>query len=95
MFEIYNWVIEPEWAKTYPHPPDSRKTIAVKCVISDKRIERVSFLPAMINIKAQPRLLSRKGDGFDDVVKYMDMITKEAGLNGPYKIEDNEATILA
>ena len=94
MFELFNWVIEPEWAKTYPHPPDSRKTIAVKCVISDKRIERVSFLPAMINIKAQPRLLSRKDEGFTDVVEYMDMITREAGLHGPYKIEDNEVVIL-
>lgn len=90
----YNWVIEPEWAKTYPHPPESRKTFVVKCIISNKRIEKVSFLPAMINIKAQPRILPHTEEGFNEVVRYVEAITQEAGLNGRYKVEGDEVVVL-
>ncbi len=86
-------VIDPEWAQTYPFHVDSRKTIAVVCEISGKRIEKVSFLPTLINIKAQPRILRRGEDGFDDVVEYMEAITKEAGLNGRYTVEGDEAQL--
>lgn len=94
IISAYDWVIEPEWAKTYPHPPESRKTFIVKCVISNKRIKKVSFLPAMINIKAQPYILSRKNKGFKEVVDYVEAITQEAGLNGRYKIEGDEVIVL-
>jgi poly-gamma-glutamate synthesis protein (capsule biosynthesis protein) len=94
IISAYNWVIEPEWANTYPHPPDSRKTIVVKITMADKRIEKVSFLPTMINIKAQPRILPRTDPGFNEVLKYMDAITEEAGLNGRYKVEGEEAVVL-
>ncbi len=94
MVERYNMVIEPEWARTYPFPADQRKTIGVSCVISDKQIEKVSFLPAMINIKAQARILRRGEDGFDDVVEYMEAITKEAGLNGRFAVEGYEVVVL-
>lgn len=94
MIKAYDWVIEPQWAHTYPHPPDSRKTIAATCVISNKKIANVSFVPALINIKAQPKILSRGEQGFDDVLKYMVMITEQAGLNGRFKVEDNRVSIL-
>ncbi len=94
IISAYHWVIEPEWAKTYPHPPESRKTFAVKCLISNKRIEKVSFLPAMINIKAQPYILPPKDKGFNEVVKYVEAITQEAGLNGRYKVEGDEVIVL-
>ena len=34
---LYNFRIDPEWGATYPFPADARKTIVVKCVISNKR----------------------------------------------------------
>ena len=92
--EAYNWVIEPEWAHSYPHPPESRKTIVVECVISKKGIEKVSFLPAMMNVKAQPRILSHTDEGFDEVVDYMKAITAEAGLNGRYEVKGDEVVVL-
>ena len=93
LMKEYDWVIEPAWANTYPHPPASRKTMAVKCIIADKKIESVSFLPAMINIEAKPRILPHEDEGFNEVVKYVTEITEEAGLNAHYKVEGNEVAI--
>jgi len=41
----------------YPFPADSRKTIIAKCIIADKKIAKVSYLPVMINKRAQPEIL--------------------------------------
>ncbi len=86
-------VIDPAWVRTYPFPAESRKTIAAVCEISGKRIEKVSFLPTLINIKAQPRILRHEESDFDDVVKYVEAITKEAGLNGRYTVEGDEIVV--
>ena len=46
--------LNPDWNPPYPDypsfpfPPDSRKTILVKCTINNKKISRVSFLPVII-----------------------------------------------
>jgi poly-gamma-glutamate capsule biosynthesis protein CapA/YwtB (metallophosphatase superfamily) len=93
LLKEYNWVIDPAWAKTYPFAPDSRKTMAVKCIISNKGIERVSFLPGMINIDARPRILSHSDEAFHEVLKYMEEITEEAGLNARYKVEGDEVIV--
>ncbi|MFC2065878.1 CapA family protein [Chloroflexota bacterium] len=95
LLDAYNWEIDPAWAKTYPHSPASRKTMMAKCVISDKKIEKVSFLPAMIHIDARPHMLSRKDEEFNEVVQYMTEITAEAGLNAQYKVEGDEVVISA
>ena len=49
--EIQN--LNPEWEADpeYPMPPDTRKTVLVKCVISGKTIEKVSFLPAYLTTR--------------------------------------------
>ncbi|MBI2858560.1 MAG: CapA family protein [Chloroflexi bacterium] len=94
MVETYDWIIEPAWANTYPHPPDSRKAIAIELIITKAGIEKVALLPVMINIKAQPAILSRSDEGFDEVVKYMQAITDEGGLNGEFKAEGDRVIVL-
>lgn len=39
------WEADPE----YPMPPDTRKTVLVKCVILGTSIERIFFLPVYLN----------------------------------------------
>ncbi len=90
----YGWSIEPEWDRTYPFPADSRKTIAVVCEIADKKIQKVSFLPTVINIKAQAHILGSRDEGFNDVVEYMETVTKESGLNGSYRVEGDEVVVI-
>jgi hypothetical protein len=65
----------------------------VRCAISDKRINKVSFLPVMINKQSQPEILG-SGDGrFAEVVNYIETITKEAGLDTKFKARGEEVII--
>jgi len=74
----------------YPMPPDTRKTLIAKCIIRNKRIERVSFLPVYINTQSEPELLSVDDDRFHEVVRYIDDITKDQKLNTRYVIDGDE-----
>ncbi len=93
--KLYNFTIDPDWGATYPFPADSRKTILAKCIISGKKIEKVSFLPAMIRKPNQPQFLRHKDEGFDEVLGYMTDITESAGLTAKYKVEGDEVVITA
>jgi hypothetical protein len=77
----------------YPLPPDTRKTLIAKCVIQDKRIERVSFLPVYINTQSEPELLPVHDKRFHEVVLYMNDITKDQKLNTRYTIEGDEVML--
>ncbi len=84
-----DWI--PDFDALYNFPTDSQKTIVIKCVISDKKIKSVSFLPVFINKKtAQPEILKASDKRFKAIVKYMDEITKKAGLNTRYIVKSNE-----
>jgi poly-gamma-glutamate synthesis protein (capsule biosynthesis protein) len=94
-----NKALDPNWHPPYPDypsfpfPPDSRKSMIVRCAISDKKIKKVSFLPVMINKGSQPEILS-PGDGrFAEVVNYVETITQEAGLDTAFKVNGGEVII--
>jgi poly-gamma-glutamate capsule biosynthesis protein CapA/YwtB (metallophosphatase superfamily) len=86
------WKPDPEYP-TYFLPPDSRKTIIAKCIISDKEIKSVSFLPTYINKQSQPEVLSSKDERFGEVIRYMEEISKDQGLDTNYTIDGNEVII--
>lgn len=94
MLQLYNIEIDPAWARTYPHPAESRNTMVVTLTLRKGGIEKVSFLPALINIKAQARVLRRTDEEFENVVKYVEEITEEAGLNGRYARHGDEVVVL-
>jgi hypothetical protein len=78
---------------TFPFPPDARKTIVAKCVINNKKIKKVSFLPAYINQKAEPELLAPTDKRFAEVCSYMEEISKDQGLDASYVIKGDEAIV--
>lgn len=89
---------KPEFIPTerspYRYPGDYRKTIMVKCTISDKRIARVAFLPFMINNLGQPEPLSA-GDGrSDEVYKYVIWACQDQKLGTKFAREDDEIVVL-
>ena len=91
-------VLNPEWQPdpeypTYYLPPDSRKTMVAKCVISGGKIDSVGFLPVGINKQSQPEVLSAADPRFGQVVRYMEEITQDQGLNARYVVEGNEVLI--
>ncbi|MDI7259376.1 MAG: CapA family protein [Thermodesulfobacteriota bacterium] len=87
-----SWTLDPRY-KSYPFPADARMTMAVKIIISDKKIKKISFLPALINEDSSPRFLSPEDKEFNDVVKYMEKITKSQNIDTKYTVEGDEVII--
>jgi len=87
-----SWTIDPRY-KSYPFPADARMTMACKIMISNKEIEKVSFLPALVNEDSQPRFLSKKEKEFSDVVEYMEKITKALKMETKFTVEGDEVII--
>lgn len=87
-----SWTLDPRY-KSYPFPADARMTMAVKIVLSDKKIKKLSFLPAMINEDSSPRFLNHKDKEFYAVVKYMEKITKSQNIGTSYTVEGDEVII--
>ena len=91
--------LNPDWNPPYPDypsfpfPPDSRKTILVKCAISNKQISKVSFLPVLINKQGEPEILTSGNERFSELVRYMEAITKHQGLDTKYVINGDEVII--
>ncbi len=90
--ELYKLVRDPEYP-TYPFPVDSRKTIIAKCIISDKKIEKVSFLPVMVNKQSQPEVLPRSDKRSSEVLDYIDWCCKDQELNAKFSWEGDEVVI--
>ena len=78
---------------TYHHPVDARKTIMVKCLISDKKLERVSYLPCMINKLGQPEPLSKEDKRSDEVYKYMEWCCHDQKLDARFERDGDEIVI--
>lgn len=89
--EIFGFEPDPEYP-TYPFHPEARYTLIAKLMIQEKRIIRVSYLPCMINKQGQPELLKKDERG-EEVFKYVEKITREAGLNASYEWRGNEVFV--
>lgn len=92
--KLYGFKPDPDYPH-YPFHPDAKMTILVKCIIADKEIKRVSFLPAWIHPSNQPEILVSGSKQFDEVVGYMGEITKDQELNAKLTVEGDEVVITA
>jgi poly-gamma-glutamate synthesis protein (capsule biosynthesis protein) len=86
--------LSPDWKPEKKSlPPDSYKTILVKCVIRDRRIARVSFLPVQLNDREEPEVLTAEDPRFADIVAYMEEISASQGLETGYRVEGDEVVL--
>lgn len=90
-------VLHPDWkvdfSSNYNFPPDSQKTIVVKCLINKDGVLRTSFLPAFIDATANPRLLSRGDPKFLEVVRYIEEATSSQELSARFTIDGDEVVV--
>ncbi len=90
-------VLHPDWkvdfSSNYNFPPDSQKTIVVKCLINKDGVLRTSFLPAFIDATANPRLLSRGDPKFLEVVRYIEEATSSQNLSARFTIDGDEVVV--
>jgi poly-gamma-glutamate synthesis protein (capsule biosynthesis protein) len=88
----YPWDVDPEYVG-YGHPVDSRKTLITKVQIGKSGIERVSYLPAYINKYAQPEVLKADDPRFEQVVSYVEKVTRSQELPANFAIEADEVMV--
>lgn len=87
-----SWTIDRRY-KAYPFPADARMTMAAKLIIADRKVQKVTFLPALVNEDSQPRFLNSKEKEFDKVIEYMTRISNAEGIGTRYRAEGDEVVI--
>ncbi|MBI4190818.1 MAG: CapA family protein [Betaproteobacteria bacterium] len=83
---------DPEYADWYSWPAESRVSMIVKCRVANKKISRVSFLPVLINSRAQPVVVSQK-DGFEKALGNIRELSSSQGLNTEFCAESGEIVV--
>jgi poly-gamma-glutamate capsule biosynthesis protein CapA/YwtB (metallophosphatase superfamily) len=101
--EVAKWEKYPDylpWAKydpscpTFPFHPEARLTLMVKCIMSGKKIQKVSFLPVYLNSEAAPEI-QKKGDKmFDTIIKYIEDISRDQKLTTKYTVSGDEVILI-
>jgi poly-gamma-glutamate synthesis protein (capsule biosynthesis protein) len=76
-----------------PMPKDAKKTLIGKCIISNKEIKRISVLPTYVNKNSQPEILDSNDKRFGEVVKYLEEITRDQGLDTNYVKNKDEVIV--
>ncbi len=89
----YTWEVDPEYP-TYAFPADSRKSILVKCQISDKKLRRVSFLPLWISKKGRPEPMSQADPRSEEVLNYMKWLCKDQRLDTEFVRDRDEIRVV-
>ncbi|MBI4331896.1 MAG: CapA family protein [Chloroflexi bacterium] len=89
-YKYRKWQPEPGWER-YNAPVDWRYSMMVRCVITKKGIQRVSFLPTWINGRAEPEVLSGKDPRFQEVLNYVEPWCRELGT--ALRIEGDEVIV--
>ena len=55
--------------------PASKRSMIAKCVVDDRKISRLSYLPCLINQQEQPEVLKNEQRGLE-VFDFVDKITR-------------------
>ena len=76
-------------------PVDSYKSLLLKCIIDDKKIKSVSFLPVQLDdVTNDPEILTSDDPRFHEIVKYMEDITVNQKITPHFKVEGNEVRVI-
>ena len=90
--ELYGIKLDPEYIE-YDHHVDARKTILAKCIVSDKKIEKVSYLPIMVDKQAKPEILPHSDKRSTEVFDYMNWCCQDQGIDTKFTWEGDEVVI--
>jgi poly-gamma-glutamate synthesis protein (capsule biosynthesis protein) len=88
-----NWTYDPDYEEWYAVPAENRKSMIARIDIVGADIRRVSFLPVMINRRAQPVVLSRSDPSFNDVLGYVREVTASQGIDTTFGVEGDEVVV--
>jgi poly-gamma-glutamate capsule biosynthesis protein CapA/YwtB (metallophosphatase superfamily) len=86
----YGVTLDPD----YPHLPygtDAKRSLIAKAVLSKRGVERVSFLPVLIDTKLRPEVLRAQDPRFADAVRYMEWASE--GYDHAFSVEGDEVVV--
>lgn len=89
--ELFGFVPDPEYP-TYPFHPEAIYTIVAKCIVENKKITGVTYIPCIVNKKGQTEVVKHDERG-QQVFDYMKKITEGAGLNAKFSWAGDEVKI--
>lgn len=89
----YAWEVDPEYP-TYAFPPDSKKSILVKCRIKDRTLSKVSFLPLRISKSGCPTPLPQSDPCSEEVLNYMKWLCRDQRLDTKFIREGDEIRVV-
>ena len=76
-------------------PYDSCKTILLKCIVENKKLQSVSYLPVWIDDDTfVPEILTAEDPRFDEINQYMHDITVSQDIEPHFTVEGNEVRIV-
>ncbi|MGQ9427375.1 CapA family protein [Gilvimarinus sp. F26214L] len=85
------WI--PDFESRYNFPPDSRRTAVVKVEIENGGIQKVAYLPTYVDTQAVPEILSTTDPRFDEVVSYIEEITRDQELPASFRREGDSIVV--
>ncbi len=74
--------------------PEAKLNIIAKAIISQSKVEKVSFLPCYINPKREPQIVLRQDPRSQEVVDYVEEISRSQGLETKFSREGDEVVVL-
>lgn len=86
----YGVTLDPDYPNL-PYGTDAKRSLIAKAVIQGKRIDRVSFLPVLIDKELRPEVLRAGDSRFDDMVRYMDWVSD--GFDHKFRVEGDEVIV--
>ena len=87
----YGVTLDPDYPNL-PYGADAKRSLIAKARLSKRGIERVSFLPVLIDKSLRPEVLKAGDARFTDAVKYMNWASE--GYAEPFRVEGDEVCVL-
>jgi len=93
LVEKYGVKVDPE-CPTFNLPHESRRTLIVKAVIKDGKIQRVSYIPCFVNKNAEPEIVKISSPLAKEVYDYFEDISRSEHLPVNFAWDGDEVLIL-
>jgi hypothetical protein len=86
----YGVTMDPDYPNL-PYGKDAKRSLIVKATVGPKGVERVSFLPVLIDKALRPEVLRASDPRFHDMVQYMDWASEY--FDHRFSIEGDEVVV--
>jgi poly-gamma-glutamate synthesis protein (capsule biosynthesis protein) len=86
----YGVKMDPDYPNL-PYGADAKRSLIAKALIGRKGVERVSFLPVLIDKQLRPEVLRAGDSRFDDMVRYMDWASED--FDHRFRVEGDEVVV--